>query len=318
MSTPWGWPPTNAVTTDQVINESSVAGATATEALNTLNTGLTTIDTSGVTNASSVPGTTATDALNALGLNVIGLQLNVCPYIPPPSAANSFDDEFSSGSADLATRGYLIINAITGAVLTRSGNINPLDATGPAAGTYWSTLSGSWLYVQGAAGLQIDILKTITLAAGDLYCARTVGSFNMSTAAAGRYCEVGLYGWTGTVMDNNNRVWMLQRDDPTAANYLQTDAGRFTAGVGVTALRSAFAQADIKGVSYTSGTTHQAIAIEGSTGRVVSQQVTGAPAAATLTRFGIRNLFSASGSAVPQIWGIDFIRKKTGGAWLIP
>jgi hypothetical protein len=264
-----------------------------------------------VANVSSVPGATATAALNAL-------QLNVSPYILPPTVANAFDDEFSSGSPDLATRGYTIINAVTGAVLTRSGNISPLDAVGPAVGTYWSTLVGSWLYVQGPPGLQIDILKTITLAAGDFYVCRMVGTFHMATTIAGRFNEVGLYGWTGTVLDNNNRVWTLQRDDPTAASYLQTDFGRFTAGVGVSTVRVDYPPADIKGVYFASGTTHYGIGIDGYSGRVVSCAITGTPAAATLTRFGIRNQYNNGGSNVPQIWGIDFIRKKTGNTWLVP
>lgn len=243
------------------------------------------------------------------------------PYLAKPASPNAFDDEFDQGSPDLAARGYTVVNANTGAVLTRpagnAGNVNPWDATGPAAGTYWSQIVGTWLYIQGAPGLQIDIYKTITLAAGETYYARTVGSYCLMPAANGRFCEIGFYGASGAQVDNNNRVFSTVRDD-TMVNFLALDAFRSTAGVQSGGTRYMHGGHDIRGVRFDSGTTHCILVVDSQNGQPKSLTVTGAPAAGTLTRFGLRNLFSTSGGVVPQLWAIDFIRKKTGNAWLVP
>lgn len=238
-------------------------------------------------------------------------------YVLPPASANAFDDEFNTGSADWAARGYTIVNA-AGVTQTRSGDINPWDPTGPAAGTYWSTLIGSWLYTQAPAGVQLDIYKTIALAAGDTFFVRTVGTYYLASGAANRFNEVGLYAASGGALDNNNRVYNTVRDENTG-NFLAIDAGRVTAGgfVGTTG-RSALGGHDIRGVYYASGTTHRLLLLDSQTGEVKTLEVAGTPAAAALTRFGIRNVFSNTTGTVPQIWGVDFIRRKTSNAWLIP
>jgi hypothetical protein len=301
MSVPWSsWPPVNdagvLVTSDQVTNLSAVAGATVTVALDSLESEF----------------FTANAAIAALALAV-----GTYPYIAVPSSPNSFDDEFDSGSPDLATRGYTVVNATTGVVQTRSGDIAPLGAA-PAAGTYFSTIIGSWLYIQAPAGIQLDVYKAIALAAGETYFARTCGSFNLATAVNGRFCECGLFGAAGAQLDNNNRVYCTVRDD-TTANYLIFDAARVTGGALVGAAgRTASGGHDIRGIYVPSATNAMAFYLDSQNGEPSSVSLAGTPALATLTRFALRNLFSVSGSAVPQIWGIDFIRRKTANAWLIP
>jgi hypothetical protein len=303
-----------ALNSTQIANVSTVAGAEVTDALNSLLTAINALTSTQVTNASGVSGAKVTDALNSLNAGIVSNPL--IPYLIAPASPNAFDDEFTSGSPDLATRGYTVLSGST--TLTRSGNIDPWNATGPAAGTYWSTLIGSWIFVQGAPGVQIDICKTISLSAGDTYFCRTVGTYNLATIAAARFCEVGFYGFAGGALDNNNRVFSTVRDDP-ASSWMVYDVARLTAGVGGGPTgKSGYGPRDIRGVRFNSGTTHNAFLIDGQTGEPRTAELTGTPAAATLVRFALRNAFSNSGSNTPQIWGIDFIRKKTANAWLIP
>ena len=271
-----------------------------------------------VTNDSAVSGADVAAALDVLLSAVATTSVNAgsYPYIQPPAVPNAFDDEFSSGSPDLAVRGYTVINATTGVVQTRNGNLDVLGA-GPPAGTYNSQLIGSWLYIQAPAGIQLDIYKAITLAAGDTFAARIVGTYNLATGANGRFNECGLYGAAGALLDNNNRVYATVRDD-TTANYLIYDAARVTGGALVGAAgRTASGGHDIRAIYTPSATNGMTIFLDSQSGEPKSATFAGAPALATLTRFAVRNLFSASGSAVPQIFGIDFIRRKTGNAWLI-
>lgn len=298
---PWVWPPvpdidpaTLGITTDEVENTSTVAGATATDAFNTIQT----FDT---------------------GIQAQVNRLGTSPYISPPLTPNAFDDEFPTGSnPDLATRGYTVVNS-AGVALTRSGNIDPWNATGPVGNTYWSTIIDGWLYLQGAPGVQIDFYKTIALVAGDTYWCRMVGSYNLATNVNGRFNEFGFYGASGAALDPNNRVFSTVRDD-TTANFLIYDTTRITGGVqgGGATSRPALGGHDIRGVHFDSGTTYTTFYMDSLNGEPKSVTVTGAPAVATLTRVGFRNLFSTAGSVVPQIWAIDFIRKKSANAWLIP
>ena len=73
----------------------------------------------------------------------------------------------------------------------------------------------------------------------------------------------------------------------------------------------------MRSVHFDSGTTHYLTGVNtGGGNQLETLKLTGAPAASNLTVFGFRNLFSTSGSAVPQIWAIDYVRRKTGNAWI--
>lgn len=69
------------------------------------------------------------------------------PYIDPPVTASPYDDEFSSGSADLAVRGWTVVDVSSGATMTRVGNVD-INVTSFASNTYRSTISGTWLFIQ--------------------------------------------------------------------------------------------------------------------------------------------------------------------------
>jgi hypothetical protein len=245
------------------------------------------------------------------------------PYLAKPLSPNAFDDEFGDGgSPDLAVRGWTVTNS-AGTTLTRpsgsSGDIRPRDTTGPVGNTYWSTICGGWIFLQAAPGVQIDIRKAITLAAGDTVAVRMGGSYNVSPAAGGRYNEAGFYAIAGGALDGNNRVYATLRDDNTASQWTLWDFARFTGGgIGSNVSRLPFGVADIRAFYFDSGTTHQIQIINTAANQVATANITGAPAAGTLTHFGMRNLFSTSGGNVAQLWAIGFVRRKTGGAWLIP
>ena len=296
------------IAASQVINDSAVVGANVAAALNDLQAKQ---NSSSIANFSTVEGATVTDALDALLLG------NSYPYIQKPATPNAFDLEFEDGLADWAALGFTIVNAATGVVQTRNGNISVWGA--PPAGTYNSQCIGSWIFTQAPAGIQLDIYRTITLAAGDTYFARIAGSYCLAPAANGRFNEIGFYGASGAQLDNNNRVYTTVRDD-TTTSFLQTDTTRFTAGVGGSGAggRLALGGHDVRGIYYQSGTTHYGFQVSSQDCECHAVNITGAPAAATLVRFAIRNLFSTSGGVVPQLFAIDYIRKKTADAWLIP
>jgi hypothetical protein len=259
---------------------------------------------------------TAVDANNAVWSPVPPPVINpTSPYLSVPASPDAFDDEFTSGSADLATRGYTVIDAATGTTLTRSGDINPWNATGPAGNTYWSTLIGGWLFLQGRSGVQIDFYKSLILAPGDTYFMRTGGTFTFGTTQQ-HFHELGFYAPSGAQLDNNNRVYNTQREF-NSGFILVHEIQRVTAGVtgSGTGNTQALGTPDIRGIRYDSGTLFQGFVVDSGSGRISTTQMAGAPAAASLTRVGVRNQFTSSG--IPQIAAIDFIRKKSGNAWLV-
>ncbi len=287
---------------------------------------------SGAANATKVTGITESSGPTALaigaiadgqylkrsGASIIGATIVAAsgnPYIDPPTTPNAFNDEFASGSPDLAVRGYTVRSGATATTLTRSGNIDPWNATGPVGNTYWSTIIGSWLFIQAAPGIQVTFFKTITLAAGDTYFARLGGSTIMAPGASGRFNEIGLYANAAGGVDNANRVYSTKLETNTAASYIQYDVFRMTGGASSGNSRNGYGNYDIRGVRFDSGTTHTVFGVSSSGGQVLSQTLTGAPAAANLVYFGIRNSFDA-GAGVPNIMGIDFIRKTSSNLWI--
>jgi hypothetical protein len=95
------------------------------------------------------------------------------PYWQPPGTANAFNDEFASGSADLATRGWGIINSASGVVQTRAGDIQGWSAasgTGfaafPTGNTYRSTIINGSLHIQVPQGTVIWIYRVLPAASG--------------------------------------------------------------------------------------------------------------------------------------------------------
>ena len=96
-----------------------------------------------------------------------GSDTSTHPYLAPPAAPNAWDDEFESGSSDLAVRGLQVKSTVGGTILTRAGDIQLWSATGfataPAAGTYRSSLIGSYMFIQTPAAVgEVYIGKALT------------------------------------------------------------------------------------------------------------------------------------------------------------
>lgn len=93
-------------------------------------------------------------------------------YLAPPLTPNAFDDEFTSGSADLAVRGWTVYNFSTSTVMTRVGPVVTFPNTWGVDGAiarnqYRSTLRDGKLIVQ-FPWLNLDtiqIYKAITVPA---------------------------------------------------------------------------------------------------------------------------------------------------------
>lgn len=102
------------------------------------------------------------------GANIIGASpyvygpaevLHKCPRVTP----NALDDDFTSGSADLATRGWTVIDGFAGTTMTRSGDVVPYDPpTSIAAGNYRSTITPYGLIVQARQGVEMFVYKAVS------------------------------------------------------------------------------------------------------------------------------------------------------------
>lgn len=315
-----------------VSNDSGVPGSTVKDALNVLAAAIPSVPVSSVfgrvgaitatlgdyvaskvTNDSAVSGATTKDALNTLGT---ALSSYVSPYILVPASPNAFDDEFDTGGDDLAVRGFTVTDG-GGTTLTRSGGISPWDTSGPVGNTYWSTRIGSWMFIQGRPGQTISIHKTITLAAGDTYFARTSGTHHLNQGSFNRQTEVDLLGASGAAHDYNNRVFLSVHSD-VGNDFLRYDAGGIVGGVfNGFGGHDALGGHDIRGIHFGSGTSYDAFVVDGASGEPKSLNVVG-PISSVLVRAAAQTVFENTVSGVPQIWGIDFFRKKESNAWLIP
>lgn len=198
MMVPWLWPPpipasTAAIGTDDVTNQSGVTGATATDALNTLQTEITTIDatiaglgTTSIANQSLVSGATATAALNQL----LGDVTFTSSFVAPPATPNAAD--FNAATAtdpDLANNGFLVhLQNSPWTTFTRAGDVDMFNTTPPAANTYRSTLMGGLLYCQFPIGVSVVITKQVNIASAGVTVkthAWLTRLFDASNATAG-------------------------------------------------------------------------------------------------------------------------------------
>lgn len=92
----------------------------------------------------------ATGAAAAAWQSLVGSQRYFSNYSVAPASPSAVDDEFTSGSADLAVRGWTIVSA-AGVVLTRAGDIQPWVApTSIPATQYRSTITPDGLLIQAA------------------------------------------------------------------------------------------------------------------------------------------------------------------------
>ena len=237
------------------------------------------------------------------------------PFIDPPTVADSFDDEFRTGSPDLALRGWTI-KSLAGTTLTRAGDIAPWDTTGPAAGTYWSTLIGSWLFIQTPPSTQFYVAKAITLAVGDTYSVRVGTPFRHDSGAVGRFQEVAFWGNNAGTPDPNNRIYLSVYETNGAPTQL--DMGRTLAGVFGGTSRNKWYRTDIKGIYYqASPNTFRVFGVDSDSGDSITNSPSGGPNASALAWFGVSNVpGAASGAATPAVMAIDFARRQINHHWI--
>jgi len=240
------------------------------------------------------------------------------PYIDPPLVANAFDDEFNTGSADLATRGYIVKNS-AGTTLVRSGPVDAWSSVGPGAGTYWSTIVGSQILIQlPVIASSYFIGKSISLASGDTYFTRIGTSQRFDSAVANsNFTDIGFYGNSGGVPDLNNRVYISEYSGNGTTPLI--DISRITGGVQTVTNRTppGVPVSDIRGIRWLSGTTYSPFITNSGSGDTLTANTTGGLANTSVAYFGI--LFTiATGFAgtVPQILSVDFFRKTTSSAWI--
>lgn len=240
------------------------------------------------------------------------------PYIDPPTTANAFDDEFDSGSSDWATRGWTVVNFSTGATLTRSGNIDPWSTTGPAAGTYFSTIVGSYMLFQPPNGIDVRVYKNIVWTAGDVYWTRLGGSSLVAgSGSSGEFLGFTTSFASGTTTDNNNRV--IANSGSDTAGGQSVTIGRITGGAGSTTVKVVLGvtAGDIRGIRYKGPAEYQVFFLNSASGEYTGLLTSGAPNPVNLTRLAFE--FTASGFMLgqqPQLFAIDFVRKTTGTGWI--
>lgn len=68
-------------------------------------------------------------------------------YLTPPSSPGALDDEFNSGSSDLATRGWTVVNS-SGTTMTRVGDVTVAYPSALTSTQYRSTLTSGGMLIQ--------------------------------------------------------------------------------------------------------------------------------------------------------------------------
>jgi hypothetical protein len=237
------------------------------------------------------------------------------PYVDPPAVANNFDDEFETGSPDLATRGWTIKNT-AGTTLTRSGDVDAWNASGPAAGTYWSTLRGSQLLVQfPTAASTYSIFKAITtLSLGDIYWMRAGAATRLDASTPAGFFEMGLYANASGQPDQNNRVYVSSYGSTTGAWYV--DMNRTTAGTTAGTSRQPLGAAipDMRGIQVSGATTYHPFMTNSGNGDTLSTEPAGAVNISTIAYAGLQWAPpTAYTGTIPYVISLDFFRKTTLG-----
>lgn len=181
-----------------------------------LKSATTDVDVSAATAPSSGQVLTATGSTTATWQTPSGGHTGN-PYIDPPSSAGTIDDEFNSGSADLALRGWTVLNFTTGNTMTRVGDIDPYN-TSMSQDTYRSRLVGSFILIQPCQNSDMQIYKSWVTSAGPASAGGGIvwacgGPSWMQpnlTSASQKNFAVCVFGSSASKADSNNRIYTAQ------------------------------------------------------------------------------------------------------------
>lgn len=163
-------------------------------------------------------------------------------YLDAPLSPNAFDDEFDSGSPDLATRGWTFRNMTTNTMMTRVGDIYPYEYSWKGgvsvlgANEYRSRIQNGRLVLQLSAEVTNDYLcyKAITLPTSS----DTHGGVVWGRLASARAFEgSGTHGFTGVGMyadasgfpdlANRNIHQLYYSGTTTTLSFAGANAGSF-------------------------------------------------------------------------------------------
>jgi hypothetical protein len=134
----------------------------------------------------------------------------------PVGTAHADNDEFSSGSSDLATRGWTVINAFTGATMTRAGDISFTTAGSSLSATqYRSTLTASGICIQCSA--EMYAYKAVAVA--NYYVCGGVSGAATTTL----YCTpLQIMNGALPITNSSIRAFVNIYNGTVSANYMNT------------------------------------------------------------------------------------------------
>lgn len=293
-----------------------------------LHSATTSINVSSATAPSAGQVLTATDSTHATWQTPSSGGGYASWYLQPPASPNAFNDEFTSGSADLATRGWTFKNVTSNVTMTRVGDVYPFSYswTGVdlAANTYRSSIVNSMLYIQIPASpnpQDYSFFKTITPANvnatdGALMWARvsTWGDVQIGQDQSVVYPMMSRATGAGNP-DFNNRVQITAY---TASSTLPTWGFEgHSGGPGTTVSFADRLNADIIGFWATKSGGSVGFIIDSWSGNFYSssKQFGNFPSSSNLT-LGSINFWSTNSASSAQngmaVIAIDFVRLKTG------
>jgi len=144
------------------------------------------------------------------------------PYLTPPLTPSALDDEFSEGSPYLDERGWQVFNSVSGAPMTRMGDVTTEIPT-LTGSQYNSTLANGMLRLQATSGLMM--LKPVTaplqvaarlgdpFVSANHYAALQLTTYNVALNPTCERVAAG-YAWGKHVYAAmyENQFWYKQRE----------------------------------------------------------------------------------------------------------
>jgi hypothetical protein len=268
----------------------------------------------------------------------------VSPYARPRVTPNTaFDDEFDSGSPDLATRGWRIGGYVggtpNGTLFTRVGDVRFFEPNNGtlAANTYRSTIINSVLFVQlpviGGAVYDISITRAIPApptnnpGQGAVIWARMAQPCSLQTALAQvQFGGVGVFYNVSGAPSSADRMYTVQYSSGSSGGGKFLYEADRTVGGAPTAATFNTLQGDshdcdiaiVQAEYFTATSTQQKFAwVNGANSRVLGYgSASGNLVVSSFARAGLLIYTGPggplSGTGVPNIYAIDYIRLYTG------